>query len=146
MATRKQRRRRAKDKRHDYEVVYLDSEGNEVEPEEVESAGSAKAPARAASGSKQPASKSSRLFREPKPPSWSRAARRGAIFVAILIGFLVLTQRSRTTPAGIVLDVIVVAVLVVPLGYYTDRFTWRGYQRRLTARSAGKPSGRSGKR
>src|SRR2546423_10035519 len=40
MPTRKQRRREAKSKRHDYEVVYVDEEGNEVEPapEEFEAA------------------------------------------------------------------------------------------------------------
>jgi hypothetical protein len=34
MSSRKQRRRRAKERRHDYEYVYLDEEGNETEPPE----------------------------------------------------------------------------------------------------------------
>jgi len=36
--TRKQRRREAKSKRHDYEFVYLDGDGNELDeaPEELE--------------------------------------------------------------------------------------------------------------
>ncbi len=36
MPTRKQRRRREKEKRHDYEVVYMDADGNEVPSDEVE--------------------------------------------------------------------------------------------------------------
>jgi hypothetical protein len=35
MPSRKQRRREAKSKRHEYETVYLDGEGNELDPEEV---------------------------------------------------------------------------------------------------------------
>ena len=142
MATRKQRRRRAKSKRHDYEVVYLDSEGNEVEPDEVESG--VNAPVRAASGSKSTKSSSSRsrMVREPKPPSWPRAVRRGAIFMPILIAVVLITNRNNTTPLGIVLVAIVFTGLVIPFGYLTDHLAWRAYQKRL----GGKPVGKSAKR
>ena len=45
MPTRKQKRREAKSKRHEYEFVYLDSEGNELEepPEELVAPAKAKA-------------------------------------------------------------------------------------------------------
>jgi hypothetical protein len=146
VATRKQRARRAKGKRHDYEVVYLDSEGNEVEPDESEPSKGAKAPARATSSSKAPTatpSKSkSRLMREPQPPSWSRAAKRGGLFAALMVGVLVVTNRQQT-PIGLVAVAIVFLGLVIPLGYYTDQFTWRGYQKRLAGKSAGKPTGKS---
>ena len=118
MATRKQRRRRAKEKRHDYEVVYLDSEGNEVDPDEIESPVAGKVPVKAAAktgGSRaKSSSKSSRVLREPKPPSWSRAARRGAIFMPILIGVVLLTNRKNTSPLGIVVVAIVFTALVIP--------------------------------
>ena len=146
MATRKQRARRAKGKRHDYEVVYLDGEGNEVEPDEVESSKAAKTPARSTASSKRPAatpSKSkSRLFREPQPPSWSRAAKRGGLFAALMVGLLVVTNRQQT-PIGLVAVAIVFLGLVIPLGYYTDQFTYRGYQKRLAAKPAGKSSAKS---
>ncbi len=134
--------------RHDYEVVYLDGEGNEVEPDEVESNGAVKAPARTASGSKRSASSSSksRMTRAPKPPSWSRAARRGAIFMPILIAVVLITNRKNTSPLGIVLVAIVFTALVIPFGYFTDHLAWRAYQRRLVGKSAGKSGGKSAKR
>lgn len=142
MATRKQRRRRAKEKRHDYEVVYLDSEGNEVEPDEIEAPKVGKSPARAASKSTGSSGKSSRLVREPKPPSWQRAARRGAIFMPILIGVVILTNRKNTSPLGIVVIAIVFTALVIPFGYFTDHLAFKAYQKRL----ASKPSGKSPRR
>lgn len=144
MATRKQRRRRAKSKRHDYEVVYLDSEGNEVEPDDVEPSKPVKAAARATPGSKRSSASSSksRLLREPKPPSWSRAIRRGAIFMPILIAVVVLTNRQQTTPVGIVLVAIVFTGLVIPFGYFTDHLAWRSYQKRVGGRSVGKSAKR----
>ena len=158
MATRKQRARRAKGKRHDYEVVYLDGEGNEVEPDEPEpskaaSSKAAKTSGRATASSKRPAatpSKSkSRLFREPQPPSWPRAAKRGGLFAALMVGLLVVTNRQQT-PIGLVAVAIVFLGLVIPLGYYTDQFTYRGYQKRLAGKPAGKagskPTGKSTKR
>jgi hypothetical protein len=142
MATRKQRRRRAKEKRHDYEVVYLDSEGNEVEPEEVAPTKAAKASSRSGGSGTKPSSKLSRMVREPKPPSWPRAARRGAIFMPILVAVVLLTNRNNTSPAGIAVIAVVFTALVIPFGYFTDRVAWRAYQKR----TAGKPSSKSAKR
>jgi hypothetical protein len=141
VATRKQRRRRAKSKRHEYEVVYLDSEGNEVEPDEIEPARAAKS---ASSASKRSASSpsKSRTVREPKPPSWPRAARRGAIFMPILIAVVLLTNRKNTSPLGIVLIAVVFTGLVIPFGYFTDHLAWRAYQKRVGGKSAGKSAKR----
>ncbi len=143
MATRKQRARRAKSKRHDYEVVYVDSEGNEVEPDEVEPGKAPKASSTSsASSGKRSASSSSksRIVREPKPPSWPRAIRRGAIFMPILIVVVVLTNRGNATPVGIAAVAIVFTALVVPFGYFTDHLAFRAYQKRA------KPVGKSAKR
>ncbi len=135
MATRKQRRKRAKDQRHDYEVVYLDSEGNEVELEPDESPKGAKTASRAGNGGSKSPSRSSRM-REPKPPSWPRAIRRGAIFMPILIAVVIVTNRKSTTPLGLVLVAIVFTALVIPFGYFTDHLAWRAYQKRLPGKSA----------
>jgi hypothetical protein len=115
--------------------VYLDSDGNEVEPDEVEPTKAAKAPARTASGSKSSASRS-RFVREPKPPSWPRAFRRGAIFAPILIAVVILTNRKNTTPFGIILVAVVFTALVIPFGYFTDHLAWRAYQKRAGSRPA----------
>jgi hypothetical protein len=140
VATRKQRARRAKSKRHEYEVVYLDSEGNEVEPEEV--APTSKTAVRGASNAKSASASKSKFVREPKPPSWPRAIRRGAIFMPILIAVVVLTNRNNTTPLGIALVAIVFTALVIPFGYFTDHLAWRAYQKRAGAKQVGKSAKR----
>jgi hypothetical protein len=145
VATRKQRARRAKSKRHEYEVVYLDSEGNEVEPDEVEPSKTAKDTARSTTSTSKRSSTSSsksRVVREPKPPSWPRAIRRGAIFMPILIAVVVFTNRKQTTPVGLVLVVIVFTGLVIPFGYFTDHLAWRAYQKRVDRKSPGKSAKR----
>jgi hypothetical protein len=146
VATRKQRRRRAKEKRHEYEVVYLDSEGNEVEPEEVAPSKAAKSPARGTSNAKSASSSKSKskskFVREPKPPSWPRAIRRGAIFMPILIAVVLITNRNNATPLGIALVAIVFTALVIPFGYFTDHLAWRAFHKR----QGGKPAGKSAKR
>jgi hypothetical protein len=129
VATRKQRRRREKEKRHEYEVVYLDSEGNEVEPD-VEGALDPKKP----KGSNGSQGKSGRAGREPQPPSWQRAIRRGALFLPFILGFVYLTNRNNASPGGILAVILLFTVMVIPLGYYTDYFVWRSHQKRLASR------------
>ena len=133
MATRKQRRRREKEKRHEYEIVYVDSEGNEVEPDDAETSRDPKKPARTAGRTQSGAAR--RPVREPQPPSWQRAFRRGALFLPFILLFVYLTNRNNTTPGGIAAVVVLFVVLVIPLGYYTDYFVWRSYQKRLASSS-----------
>jgi len=133
VATRKQRRRREKEKRHEYEIVYLDSEGNEVEQDEAEKPRDPKKPGARTAG--RPQSGAARRAREPQPPSWQRAIRRGALFLPFILIFVYLTNRNKTTPGGIAAVVLMFVVLVIPLGYYTDYFVWRSYQKRLASSS-----------
>ena len=123
--------------------MYLDSEGNEVEPDEVETNKAPKAPTRSASSSKRSSSSpsKSRLFREPKPPSWSRAIRRGAIFMPILIAVVLITNRNQSA-LSIAPVAIVFTGLVIPFGYFTDHLAWRAYQKRLGGKSGGKSAKR----
>ena len=73
MPTRKQRRRLQKERRHQYETVWVDSEGNELDeppeelvarPEKLEKRDSAKPKAKAAQ------KRGGRQVRVPPPPSW----------------------------------------------------------------------------
>ena len=95
MPTRKQRRCAAKEHRHEYETVWVDSEGNELE----EPPDDAPAPVheRRADGKKAPQKRPQQRptagTRAPLPPSWRRAVRRslmlgGAVLVvaAVLAG------------------------------------------------------------
>ena len=107
MATKKQRRRRAKEQRHDY--VWVDDEGNEVEPD---GAGprARDAPKRA----------SPRLQREPQAPSWHRTLKRGAIFAPIMFGTVFLLSPDLPLATKITQTLLIVAIFI-PFSYFLDR-------------------------
>jgi polyferredoxin len=124
MPSKKQRRRREKLKRHEWEYVQLDEEGNEVA---VEPAVLKKADAKAKPQGRRPA----RTPREVKPPSWSRSLRRAALFVPLL--FIFLTYFSKPAPpvaTALGLSVLY-AVVFVPMFFFVDRLAYRAYQRRI---------------
>ncbi|HZT54484.1 MAG TPA: hypothetical protein VE995_08890, partial [Gaiellaceae bacterium] len=87
MPTRKQRRRAEKGRRHEYEVVWVDAEGNELpEPPETvtappEKRNGARPKSKAAPQQRQ---RGGRPVRVPPPPSWRRAARRSLILGAVI--------------------------------------------------------------
>ena len=141
MPSKKQRRRREKNFRHDYEVVLLDGDGNEVEldPEERRARQEAKERSRAAAkpaGKQKAASRSTRATREPPPPSWRRALRRGGLMGgAMLLAFIFLFKNA---PIGLRLAWgIFYALAFVPLTYFIDRTAYRAFQKRA-ARAAAK--------
>jgi hypothetical protein len=130
MPTRKQRRRRAKEKRHDYEIVYVDSEGNELEPDEIEQQATPKERRNGGAKAHQPASRSTRRG-QVQPPSWNRVLKRGLIFGPIFLATVLLIGRSRgLTFAGAVLQALLLLVVFVPFSYLLDSMMWRAYQRR----------------
>jgi hypothetical protein len=117
MPTRKQRRRRAKEFRHEY--VWEDDEGNELERPDL--------PAREsqADGGRRPG----RAGREAQPPSLRRTLRRGLIFapimfvvVTVLSGDLSLTDR--------IIQTAVIAMIFIPFSYFLDGVFWRSYRNR----------------
>jgi hypothetical protein len=111
MATRKQRRRRSKELRHEY--VWEDGEGNELDPNEV--------PTRKAQpGQARP--QSSR--RTPQPPSWRRTLRRGLIFAPIMFVTVMLLAKNLTLAQQITQTLIVVAVFI-PFSYLIEGVIYR---------------------
>jgi len=137
MPTRKQRRRDLKSKRHQYEFVYVDAEGNELDeapPELLEQeerrqqrTNGAKAVAASAKGKKQPAQRGGR--REPQPPSWNRAIKRSAILAAFF--FVIISFGSHGNIGIAVLQTLPIVLFYVPLMYYMDRWMYRRYQAKL---------------
>jgi hypothetical protein len=117
MATRKQRRRRAKEFRHEY--VWEDAEGNILDPSEVRSSGKARE-ARA----------EARRRREPLAPSWRRTLKRGAIFAPIMLVTVMLLSPELTFAQQLAQTAFLVAVFI-PFSHLLDRLFWRSYQRRL---------------
>ena len=134
MPTKKQRRRRQKELRHEWEEVYVDAEGHELEPDEVERL----APRAARRAEDRPRSKASarpqpagarRTARTVQPASWRRAFRRAAIFAPLMYVFIVLTNRS-TPPVTAIFITLQLIVIFVPFSYLMDRFTYRLWQKR----------------
>lgn len=125
MPTRKQRRRREKDFRHDVRVFEVDEEGNEVpiaalreKEQPKEKAAPAKAKAKAKSG---------RPAREPRgvrPPSWERALKVGGGMGALM--FLVSTFGLKQPVLGLIYG-----VGFIPMTYWMDRVAHRAHNRRL---------------
>ena len=120
MPTRKQRRRREKAFRHEFDFVTYDDEGNEValDPGELRKKSDPKAKA------KSPAQRAGRPVREVPPPSWRRAVRRGG-----LMGILLLLVMLALVKGSPVIGVIY-AVALVPFTYWIDRIAYRNYLRR----------------
>jgi hypothetical protein len=119
MPTRKQRRRRDKAFRHEYELVTYDDEGNEVAVEPSELRKKDEAPK--AKG--KPQQRGARPVREVPPPSWRRAVRRGGLMGA---GLLVVMSLLKMP----VLIGVIYAAALIPFTYWIDRVAHRNYLRR----------------
>ena len=132
MPTRKQHRRRAKEQRHEYEVVYVDDEGNEVEvdpelrPEKRN--GKTETRARASSGSGRTAERGG--GRTIEPPSWRRALKRAAIWGPLLVVAMMLLNRN-VSPLQWVTSAVFLIAFFIPISYFTDSMAYRMYRKRL---------------
>ena len=135
MANQKQRRRRAKEKRHAYELVEIDSEGNEtvltastLKTEERNDAkpakGRASTPAKGGRGA-------------PQPPTWRKVFKRGALFAPIFLATVLLLGGGRLTFAGALVQTFFLLAVFVPFSYFMDRLVWRSQLKRL-AKNAGR--------
>jgi hypothetical protein len=116
MATRKQRRRKAKEHRHDY--VWVDDEGNEVEPPEGADHGPG-----AGARQKKPSGRAA------QPPSWRKSIRRGAIFAPLMLVTVMLLSRNLTLGEQIG-QALFIALVFVPFTYFLDRLFYRAALRR----------------
>ncbi len=123
MPTRKQKRREAKSKRHDYEFVYLDDEGNEVEaPPEATTTNGAKPAAKKAAAAPARGAR-----RAPQPPSWQRAGKRAVILGAVVFVLFGVLNKSHGY-AGPAVAAVIYTALFIPFTYMLDRFTYKRWQ------------------
>jgi hypothetical protein len=130
MPTRKQRRRQEKLRRHEWEDVWVDEEGQEIEPPP-----DAAAPApKKAQTRPRPAARGGRPVRQVSPPSWQKVARRGAIFAPIMFVIVYELQKksARSIPAALY-QTALLFVFFVPFSYLMDRTMYRSYLRRTGA-------------
>ena len=130
MPTRKQRRRREKTFRHEFDFVTYDDEGNEVEvdPAELRAAKAKETPKRTTKGAKGK-SRPVRPARVIQPPSWRRSLRRGLPMGALMFVVVVFFLKQGSTQSRLVTGVIYAAVFV-PFTYWLDRFAYRNYLRK----------------
>lgn len=130
MATRKQRKRREKEHRHEY--VWIDEEGNEVDEP---------ASAQSSNGSAKPRASGGGLGREAQAPSWRKSFKRGLIFAPIMLATVMLLS-SELSFAQQVTQTLFIVSIFIPFSYFLDRMMYRSFQRRLAkSRSAGGKSG-----
>jgi hypothetical protein len=132
MPTRKQRRRALKERRHEYETVWVDAEGNELEepPEELEAA-----PTETRNGAKPKAKaapqRGGRALREPPAPSWQRAAKRSLILGVVIFAFFYLAGSKGHHNLGSALLVsLLYTALFIPFSFMIDRFAHNRWLRR----------------
>jgi hypothetical protein len=131
MPTRKQRARRAKSFRHEYGFVVNDEEGNEVEVERSELRPDKKkesGKSAAKSGAKAK-TRSSRALREPPPPSWDRALRRGGLWGAATVVLSVVLLKGISVPTRAAIGLLY-AVMFIPLTYWIDGMVYRRFIKR----------------
>ena len=130
MPSRKQRRRAQKERRHEYETVWVDAEGNELEepPEDLPAA-----PQKGNNGKpKAQPRRGGRAGRVPPPPSWERAARRSLILGAVIFAlFFVLGAKNGGHNVASALGLAgLYTLLFIPFTYFLDRFAYNRFQRR----------------
>ena len=142
MPTRKQRRRALKERRHEYETVWVDAEGNELDepPEELVAApeGNGARPRSKPKAKVATRQRDGRTIRVPPPPSWQRAAKRAAILGVVIFVFIYLVgskNGGHSLGSALLLSVVYTA-LFIPFQYVLDRFAHNRWQRRADAQAA----------
>jgi hypothetical protein len=121
MPTRKQRRRRAKEQRHEY--VWEDAEGNELDPDDIPTS----------KRESQTHAAPARSARAPQTPSWRRSFKRALIFAPIMFVTVMLLSPDLPLFTKISQTAFIVAVFI-PFSYFLDRMFHRSFQRRLAKR------------
>jgi hypothetical protein len=133
MPTRKQRRRTQKERRHEYETVWVDAEGNELEepPDEVVAAPDKSNGAKPKAKPKAAPRRGGRTVREPPAPSWQRAAKRSAILgVVIFVFFYLAGSKGQHNLGSALLISLLYTALFIPFSFMIDRFAHNRWQRR----------------
>lgn len=138
MPTRKQRRRQEKSRRHEYEYVYVDDEGNEVSVDPTEprpEKKNGKVDTRTKAGKRAPSRMGQRVV---EPPSWRRALKRAAIWAPLLVVALMLINRN-VSPLQWATSAVFLVAFFIPISYFTDSVAYRMYRKRVDRDATPKP-------
>jgi hypothetical protein len=132
MPSKKQRRRRQKERRHEFEEAYFDAEGNEISREEYEAlaeetgAGPTSNGTGAATAATRPIQRGGRTIH---PPSWRRVVKRGLLFAPLMYATLYVLGRgdATMTPVRIAFSTATLLVFFIPFSYFVDTFMYRRF-------------------
>jgi hypothetical protein len=138
MPTRKQRRRREKSFRHEWEYVEIDPESGEerqVAPAELrpEKKERRREPAAKSGGRGGAKARPARGGRAPQPPSWRRVWKRTAMFAPLMALFIYWTQSSgkgSVSAVGVILNTAILIAFFGPFSYLVDTMTYRIWTKR----------------
>jgi hypothetical protein len=139
MPSRKQRRRELKSKRHEYEFVYVDADGNELDeapPELLEQEKKDRTNGAKTTTPKQPVKGSGRgrSARVPPEPSWNRAVKRAGLLGAVVFALFAFSSgKSGNRYLAGLIPAAAYTLLFIPFTYYIDRFAYKRYQARVAA-------------
>jgi hypothetical protein len=130
-----------KERRHEYETVWVDADGNELEepPEELAAAPAKRDGAKPKASPKEKATqRGDRPIRVPPPPSWQRAAKRALIIGTVIFVFIFLvgSRNGQHSFASALLLAVVYTALFIPFQYVLDRFAHNRWQRRADEQAA----------
>jgi hypothetical protein len=137
MPTKKQRRRRAKNFRHEYDFVIEDDEGNDVPLDTSEFRAERAERDKQKSASKPARQTRARSTREPPPPSWQRAWRRGGVMGALMLAAFLFLFKDAPLAVRVAWGLFYAAAFV-PLTYFVDRMAYRAHQKRVARMNAKK--------
>jgi hypothetical protein len=132
MPSRKQRKRREKNFRHEWEYVELDPETGEerpIAPAELK----ADKPVREKRTPPKQQARRGRSRREPQPPSWIRVIKRTAMFAPLMAFFIYWTtsnQKHGASVPAVIVNTIILVAFFAPFSYLVDTMTYRLWVKR----------------
>lgn len=138
MPSRKQRRRREKLKRHEYEYVIENEEGEEIQVERLRDLEERDG----RTDSRRGEVLVDRRGRPIQRPSLGRVLRRAAIFAPILFVFVYLTGQDQLSVTGMLLNTLILVAFFIPFSYLVDSMVYRLMIRRYERDRAEKRRGR----
>ena len=129
MPSKKQRRRAEKARRHEYEYVLLDDDGNETpidDPAELKK----KDKVTEASARGRGSARTTRPARTVPPPSWQRVAKRALMFAPVM--FLMVTIIDpKVSTTGKITNTLMLLAFFLPFSYLMDTFAYKTYRKRI---------------
>src|SRR4051812_3534748 len=137
MASRKQRKRRTKEMRHEYELVLVDEDGEErpLDTAELRADRRDKSSAtgerkNAPAGKIRTTDSKGRPLRVVQPPAWNRVWKRALVFGAFMFVVLTFVGGKKHTLTDTLIPTLLYTVLFVPMLYLLDRVQYNQYLKR----------------